>query len=349
MGALDLIIARGFGDQVRDIATSGSRAVEWQNQRKAEEQAASINEFNLKSSQQNQAAQLQDRARLQGAQAEIDGILSEIAALDQQAQAAGQNIPPEMAARSAELMRRLQIAAMKGQNPAQLSQMLSPRASASQAKPVIVQGPNGPMYVDASQAAGMPAYVRPSAPQQAPTSRFTPVQVQQPDGTVQTVMVDTTNPENRISVGDAPAKQNTKVPDVQTAQRAYNAFDGAMKNVEKAFADTWTGPVAGIVPPLTSNQQKAKGSVALLAPILKQLFRTAGEGVFTDKDQQLLLDMAPQRTDTPEVVAFKVQAIRETVAAKLGIEVPSAPPPALSNDPAARQRIRIDADGNVIP
>lgn len=314
MSALNLIIARGFGDQVRDIATSGSRAVEWQNQRKAEEQAASINEFELKAAQQDQAGQLQDRARLQGAQTEIDGILSEIAALDQQAQAAGQNIPPEMAAQSAELMRRLQIAAMKGQNPAQLSQSMN-RGSTSQTKPVIVQGPNGPVYMDASEAAGMPAYV--NQPQgRAP--RFAPAQIQNPDGTVSTVMVDTSDPTNRVPIGQAPAKQ-TQVKPTDT-QRAASAYATRMEEAEKGMSEyvpsqvefyAWKQKQAGNTVSnrfLSEDAQKYfnRAQEWMRAKLRKE----SGAVIGADEAFQEYTTYFPEPGDSPEVIRQKKEARR---------------------------------------
>jgi hypothetical protein len=57
----------------------------------------------------------------------------------------------------------------------------------------------------------------------------------------------------------------------------------------------------------------AEGAVAAIAPVLKQLFRVAGEGVFTDRDQQLLLDMVPKRTDFPQAREAKLANIDKIV------------------------------------
>jgi hypothetical protein len=64
-----------------------------------------------------------------------------------------------------------------------------------------------------------------------------------------------------------------------------------------------------------------------MAPILKQIFRTAGEGTFTDADQKLLLAMVPTRTDTPTARKAKLANIDTIVRAKLGSasSVPAAP------------------------
>jgi hypothetical protein len=111
---------------------------------------------------------------------------------------------------------------------------------------------------------------------------------------------------------------------------AFNAFSAAMQGLERSMAQTQTGPISGRLPAVTAAAQTAEGAVAATAPILKQLFRSAGEGTFTDRDQQLLLDMVPTRKDHPEARAAKIQMINQIVAAKLGIQSPTqagvAPP-----------------------
>ena len=57
-----------------------------------------------------------------------------------------------------------------------------------------------------------------------------------------------------------------------------------------------------------------------MAPVLKQLFRVAGEGVFTDRDQALLLAMIPTRATRPEARNKQIQNIDNIVKAKLGIK-----------------------------
>jgi len=114
----------------------------------------------------------------------------------------------------------------------------------------------------------------------------------------------------------------------ETEQRqrdmAFNQFQTAMAATESALRGTTTNPVAGAIPALTSNQQIAEGAVAAMAPILKQLFRAAGEGVFTDKDQELLMAMMPTRSDHPETITAKLANIRAIVSAKLGQGAPAA-------------------------
>ncbi len=84
-----------------------------------------------------------------------------------------------------------------------------------------------------------------------------------------------------------------------------------------ALEGTITGPVPGLSPALTSKQQIADGAIAAVAPVLKQLFRAAGEGIFTDRDQQLLLEMVPDRSDHPEARRAKMEMIDAIIDAKL--------------------------------
>jgi len=53
----------------------------------------------------------------------------------------------------------------------------------------------------------------------------------------------------------------------------------------------------------------------------------AGEGVFTDRDQALLLDMVPKRSDRPEARFAKIRNIDAIINAKLGITQNAAPIP----------------------
>lgn len=93
------------------------------------------------------------------------------------------------------------------------------------------------------------------------------------------------------------------------------ARDGMISGLESSD----TGPIAGRLPAFTAAQQVAEGGVAAMAPVLKQLFRVSGEGVFTDRDQALLLDMVPTRRDRPEARQQKIQNIDNIVRAKLRI------------------------------
>lgn len=143
----------------------------------------------------------------------------------------------------------------------------------------------------------------------------------------------------QIAGATAAAKNQAKIEadervKTRSDQAAWEVYNSSMSNLAAAMGQTKTGPVIGFLPAITANAQIAEGSVAVMAPVLKQMFRTAGEGTFTDKDQELLIKMVPTRTDHPEARIAKIKAIDTVVRAKLGVaqetggmkeEIPEAP------------------------
>lgn len=143
-------------------------------------------------------------------------------------------------------------------------------------------------------------------------------------------------PAGSPSVIDLPPspQEIRKVEDKRKAdQAAYNAFSVGLGNVQSAMAETTTGPLVGRLPPISAEAQTAEGAAATLAPVLKSLFRTAGEGTFTDKDQELLMQMVPTRQDLPAARDAKIQMIDQMVRAKLGIDGGGQPPSGASAPP----------------
>lgn len=140
------------------------------------------------------------------------------------------------------------------------------------------------------------------------------------NGMLQDFAYDPANPGARVPVG-APYKQGSSKADEADTSRsqALALYETARDGLIAGLEGTSTGPIAGRIPAFTAGQQTAEGGVAAMAPVLKQLFRVSGEGVFTDKDQQLLLDMVPKRTDLPESRKAKIENIDKIVKAKLGI------------------------------
>lgn len=138
------------------------------------------------------------------------------------------------------------------------------------------------------------------------------------DGTLKPLVDPATNrPLQPKPSGNAKGKGDVEATmDVYT--QASNGLITGLKGTE-------TGPIAGRMPAMTTAQQTAEGGVAAMAPVLKQMFRVAGEGVFTDKDQELLMKMVPTRTDTPEAAQNKIDNIDNIVSAKLGIPPPDRP------------------------
>lgn len=128
-------------------------------------------------------------------------------------------------------------------------------------------------------------------------------------------------PEVKAAVATAVGRAKAAIDAVGEAKdnrTALSVYDTAMNGLTQALGGTLTGPGAGFLPAITANQQIADGAVAAMAPVLKGLFRTAGEGTFTDKDQELLLKMVPTRSDLPESRVSKIKNIDAIVRAKLG-------------------------------
>lgn len=121
--------------------------------------------------------------------------------------------------------------------------------------------------------------------------------------------------------GDIAGTRSAKSP------VAYATYQAGIKSLESAMSGTNTGPLAGRIPAFTAGQQIAEGAEATMAPVLKELFRSAGEGTFTDADQALLMRMLPTRQDHPESRKAKIQMIDEIVKAKLGITTDAAASP----------------------
>lgn len=133
-------------------------------------------------------------------------------------------------------------------------------------------------------------------------------------------------------------------------ERALSVYDSAMANLTQSLGGTLTGPGAGWIPAMTANAQIAEGAMAAMAPVLKSIFRTAGEGTFTDKDQELLEKMIPNRNDLPEARAAKIAGIDAIVRAKLGTSQQATPAQQnQQNTPPTNQqgwRLMTDAQGN---
>ena len=95
-------------------------------------------------------------------------------------------------------------------------------------------------------------------------------------------------------------------------------FDFGFSALEQALGGTGqTGKILGNIPGLTTGAQIADNAKALLLPIMKSVFRGAGEGVFTDKDQETLEAMLPTRSMTPEAASQALDSVKMLVSLKL--------------------------------
>jgi len=150
---------------------------------------------------------------------------------------------------------------------------------------------------------------------------------------------------------------NKKSTDEGKKDNAFALYETARDGLMEGLSGTKTGYFVGKIPAMTAKQQKAEGGVAAMAPVLKQLFRVAGEGVFTDRDQALLLEMVPTRKDEAEAAQWKIENIDAIVKAKLGIQKLQKPTNTVAPQPAAASSalkedvpvISSDDDYNALP
>lgn len=124
--------------------------------------------------------------------------------------------------------------------------------------------------------------------------------------------------ERKVTSVVAAAKADAEaVAEQRSNNAAFNLYQTAFSGLSASLGQTATGPIFGLLPALTSEQQIAEGAIAAVAPVLKQMFRAAGEGTFTDNDQALLLAMVPTRKDTPDARVAKMENIDAIVRTKL--------------------------------
>ena len=127
----------------------------------------------------------------------------------------------------------------------------------------------------------------------------------------------------------------------QDLTSAMELYETAKEGLISGLGGSETGQLVGRLPAITAKQQIAKGSVAAMAPVLKQIFRTAGEGVFTDRDQELLLEMIPTRTELPEARTAMIANIDAIVKAKIKSGMRQTSPDGLSQPSASAAPINL--------
>ena len=153
-----------------------------------------------------------------------------------------------------------------------------------------------------------------------------------------------------VAAAVATAKANIKLASDNAVKNRSNKtalalYETSMSNLEKSLGNTSTGFFSGLSPAFTSNQQVAEGAIALMAPMLKQLFRTAGEGTFSDADQKILTNMIPTRRVSKEAAKSIIEGINTLVRAKLSqkdnVKINN-------NNQPQNKVIKFDAQGNII-
>ncbi len=147
-----------------------------------------------------------------------------------------------------------------------------------------------------------------------------PIEIEGEQVTAETVAVTQAKIKSSVAEAVKNAKNLADSSKVEKSNsKALNVYDTAMSGLVKAMSGTETG-LAGWLPAVGANARIAEGAVSAMAPVLKQLFRSAGEGSFTDSDQRLLMEMIPTRRDNLEARTAKIQNIDAIVRAKLGSE-----------------------------
>jgi hypothetical protein len=129
-----------------------------------------------------------------------------------------------------------------------------------------------------------------------------------------------------MAVGQAKIEVD-KIGKNRSNKRALDVYTGAMSNLTKTLDNTITGPFIGLTPALTANAQIADGAIAMILPLLKDVFRGAGEGTFTEGDQKILTDLIPTRSTLKEARVAQIQMIDSIIRSKLSAE------PTVSNEP----------------
>jgi hypothetical protein len=140
-----------------------------------------------------------------------------------------------------------------------------------------------------------------------------------------------------IETAKGLAKEEIKKQVKQEKEKiTYKVFTKALDGLSQALgATSLTGPLLGRLPAATTSAQIAEGAKAIMLPTLKNIFREAGEGTFTDSDQKALEQLLPRRGQTKEAQIAQIEAIEKIVKAKLNI-------------PEAKEggQLMIDANGN---
>lgn len=201
--------------------------------------------------------------------------------------------------------------------------------------------------------------VRYSTPRQEFSPSFQNVTRTKPDGSTEQGTFNTRTgqydwsgqiiPPGQKALVEATGRAQGEIAGTRAAKSpvAYATYQAGIKSLENAMSGTDTGPVMGRIPAVTANQQIAEGAEATMAPVLKQLFRDAGEGTFTDADQAMLMKMVPTRKDHPEARKAKIEMIDGIVRAKLGVtdgkgkaEAPAAAIEHLRKNPQLKEQFK---------
>lgn len=142
-------------------------------------------------------------------------------------------------------------------------------------------------------------------------------------------------------IAGGPVEQ--KMSEGQKAMdEAFKVYEVGIANLGEALGQTETGYLYGKIPAITSGAQTFEAAGDLMLPVLKDIFRKAGEGTFTDSDQRVMENMLPTRGDAPEAARAKMRMLDDMIRAKLG--KPLAPK--IQQDQQKTPRLRFNPETN---
>lgn len=140
---------------------------------------------------------------------------------------------------------------------------------------------------------------------------------------------------------------STQTTEKRESLKALDVYEGAFKNLADSLGKAFTGPGVQLIPAISADAQTAEAAIAAMAPILKQIFRTAGEGTFTDQDQKLLQQMIPDRGMHPEARAQALKNIDLIIRSKLNVAAPERQQAALGDNESATSQQTFTSSGGV--
>lgn len=125
--------------------------------------------------------------------------------------------------------------------------------------------------------------------------------------------------ENAVTRVVASAKADADLAsEAKSNDKALMIYETAFSGLSEALGNTNTGPFFGMMPAFTTEGQIADAAVAATLPILKTMFRSAGEGTFTEGDQKILTNLIPTRKTKSDAAKAQLKALDDIVRSKLG-------------------------------
>ena len=122
-----------------------------------------------------------------------------------------------------------------------------------------------------------------------------------------------------VETAKQEAKSLAAISDEQRSnQKASQVYNVGISTLAQGFEQATTGGMLGFLPAIGADARALESALSLMAPLLKDVFRSAGEGTFTDADQKILIDMMPSRKDGRKVAMVKLEQLDSIVQAKLG-------------------------------